>query len=144
MKFIRFFIGFLTGMFTITLFTEAIEFSIVKFTSGQTVDYLSSYQEEYFKIRNQSWILGLKLFYTFLGAFFGGFVATYISKNASRITLIALIVVQFAGLIFGAFFSEFSKLTPFWMWILLLIIVPIGIYYGHLIAEKRNAIKTES
>ncbi len=141
MKFVRFFVGLLLGMVTITLLTEAIEFTIVKVISGQTLDYLSSNQDEYFEIRNAPWILGLKVLYTFLGSFCGGFVASYIAKNASKITLITLILVQFLGLIYGAFFSEFSSSTPLWMWVLLLVIVPLGIYLGHRFAENINSKK---
>lgn len=144
MKFLRFFIGFLLGMFTITFLTEGVEFAIVKFVSGHTVDYLSSNQDEYFEIRNRPWILSLKIIYTFFGSFFGGCIATYIAKKASKITIITLIVVQFVGLIYGAFFSDFSGSTPLWMWILLLIIIPIGIYYGHLFMEKINSKKIVS
>lgn len=142
MKFLRFLVGFLLGMFTITLLTEVVEFAIVKLTSGHTIDYLSSYQDEYFEIRNRPLILGLKVLYTLFGSFCGGFVATYIAKNNGKIVMITLAVVQFSGLIYGAFFSDFSNSTPLWMWIILLIIVPLGIYYGHTFAEKLNSKKT--
>ena len=142
MKFIRFLAGFFMGMITITVLTEVVEFMIVKFTSGHSLDYLSSYQDEYFEIRNRTWILGLKPLYTFLGSICGGFIATYIAKNTGKITMITLAIVQFTGLSYGAFFSEFSDSTPLWMWILLLVIVPLGIYYGYTLAENVNRKRT--
>lgn len=137
MKIIHFFSGFLLGMIAITILTEVVEFTIVKITSGYSFDYLSSNQNEYFEIRNKPWILVFKILYTFVASFCGGFIATYIAKNTSKITIVSLSVVQVAGLIYGAFFSDFSDLTPLWMWVLLLIIVPSGIYYGHSEAYKK-------
>ncbi len=142
MKFIRFIVAFLLGMITITLLTEVVEFMIVKVVSGHSFDYLSSYQDEYFEIRNRPWILGAKILYTFIGSLCGGLIATYIAKNVSKITIITLTIVQFAGLSYGAFFSDFSNFTPLWMWILLLIIVPFGIFHGHTLANKINKIRT--
>lgn len=140
MKFVRFFVGLIAGIFLLTVLTEGIEFLIVKTLSGESFEYLSTHQEEYFEIRNQPLILLLKIVYTFGASFFAGFIATYIAQRESKKLLVTFIGLQLLGIIYGAFFSDFSDTTPLWMWFTLIIIVPSGIFYGYLRAGKLTGI----
>lgn len=142
MKFIRFFIGLIVGMFLLTVLTEGIEFIIIKTLSGDSFEYLSTHQKEYFEIRNQPLILFLKIIYTLGASFLAGFVATYIAQKTSTILLVSFIGIQLLGIIYGAFFSEFSDSTPLWMWVTLMVLIPLGIFYGYLRAEKLINIST--
>lgn len=131
MKYFRLIIGVIVGLITITIIAETIEFIIVKSASGKSLDELQADQSHYFKIRNQNWILMTKAFYSLLAGIVGGYLTTWISKEKSNIAIFILIAIQFVSLIWGGFISDLSVTGPIWMWIYLLIIIPMGIWLGY-------------
>lgn len=131
MKYFRLIIGVIVGLMAITIIAETIEFVIVKSVSGKSLDELQADQSHYFKIRNQKWILMTKAFYSLLAGIVGGYLTTWISKEKSNISIYILIAIQLVSLIWGGFISDLSVTGPIWMWIYLLIIIPMGIWLGY-------------
>ncbi len=131
MKYFKLILGVVIGLLTVTLVAELIEFTIVKSISNKSFEYLKENQSEYFSFRNRNWILISKMFYSLFAAIVGGYFATWISKSMSEIAIKILIGIQMISLIWGGFISDLSSTGPVWMWIYLLIIIPIGIWIGY-------------
>ena len=128
--FARLVAGTLVGLVAITFVAESIEFLIVRVLSGKSFDYLSTHQDEYFEIRNQSGILITKLLYNSVAAIIGGYLMAWIARAHARIGLAILIGIQVIALVWGGFFSELSETGPLWMWLALIVLTPAGIYVG--------------
>lgn len=131
MKYFKLLLGVIIGLLVITFVAEVIEFTIVKLISHKSFKELQANQSEYFNIRNRNWILVSKIFYSLFAGIIGGYLATWISKKMSEITILVLIIIQIISLIWGGFFSDLSSTGPIWMWAYLLIITPIGIWIGY-------------
>ncbi len=131
MKFVRLTLGVIAGLVLITLITESIEFITVKLASGASFEKLSSDQDYYFSVRNQLGILVFKVIYTGGSGFIAGYVASRISLSFAKICILLIVVVQIVSLIWAGFISELSTTGPMWMWIALMIVVPIGVYLGY-------------
>lgn len=130
MKIIKVILGVIAGMIAITVITESIEFLIVKLASGESFDTLSNDQDYYFQVRNQLGILIAKLVYTGSSGIVGGYLAAKISKPLSKPATFVLIGLQTLVLIWAGFISGLASTGPIWMWIGLLVVVPLGIYIG--------------
>ena len=131
MKYFKLIAGIIIGLLVITFVAEIIEFVTIKLVSQKSFEELQTNQSEYFKIRNRTWILLFKIFYSLLAAIIGGYLATWVSSKMARFAIYALIVIQEISIIWGAFISDFSSTGPIWMWIYLLIIIPTGIWIGY-------------
>lgn len=131
MKIVRLILGVIAGLALITLITESIEFLTVKLSSGASFEKLSSDQEFYFTIRNQLGILVFKMVYTGGSGLIAGYVASRISQSFSKICILLVITVQLISLVWAGFISELSETGPKWMWVGLMIVVPMGVYLGH-------------
>ena len=131
MKYFKLVLGVIIGLLAVTLVAEIVEFIIVKSISDKSFGYLQENQSEYFNIRNRNSILIAKIGYSLFAGIIGGYLATWISKTMSNITIWILIVIQIISLIWGGFFSDLSSTGPIWMWIYLLIVVPSGIWIGY-------------
>lgn len=139
MKIIWLVIGIVAGLFAITLVAESIEFTTVWLVSGESVTALTTEQEMYFAIRNQWGILLFKGVYNLLAAVVGGYVTAWIAGFHRNLAAYILIAIQSLSLIWAGFFSELASTGPTWMWIMLLIVTPIGIYAGYRFkAEKQT------
>ena len=131
MKFLRLVLGVIVGLMAITIVAETIEFGIVKVISRKSFDFLQANRDEYFAVRNKTWILVVKIGYSMVAGIFGGYITTWISRGMSRIAIYVLIFIQVASLIWGGFISELSKTGPTWMWIYLVTIIPLAVWVGH-------------
>ena len=131
MKYFKLILGVIIGLLVITFVAEMIEFTIVKSVSKKSFEYLQTNQNEYFDIRNRNWILIAKMFYSLIAGIIGGYLTTWISKKMSGIAILVLIIIQVISLIWGGFISNLSSTGPIWMWIYLVLIVPIGIWIGY-------------
>lgn len=131
MKYVRLTLGVILGMLLITIIAEGIEFVFVKIVSGETLEQLQSKQDEYFSVRNRSWILVSKMFYSLLAGIVGGYLTTWISKELAKIAIYILILLQVISLIWGGFISDLSATGPTWMWLCLIFVVPLGIWIGY-------------
>lgn len=130
MKIARLILGVLTALVVLTIVVESIEFLIVKTTSSKSMKYLSNNQSEYFTIRNQTWILVLKVIYTFLSAFLAGWIGARITKHLQAAFFITIVILQGASFLYAMFFSEFKDSLPIFYWLLLLILVLSGLFIG--------------
>ncbi len=131
MKYVRLIIGVIIGLIVITITAEVIEFTIVKLVSGKSFEDLQTNQIEYFNIRNRIWILIAKIIYSLFAGIIGGYLTTWISNELAKIAILILVLIQIVSLIWGGFFSDLSVTGPLWMWIYLLIIIPIGVWTGY-------------
>lgn len=141
MKYIRLVVGVVCGLLVITIVAEGVEFTIVKSVSGKSFETLQANQQEYFDIRNRTWILISKVLYSLIAGILGGFVTTWISKEKAKMAIYILLLIQIVSLIWGGFISELSETGPLWMWGYLLIIIPIGIWIGYRWKGRENAIQ---
>ena len=91
-----------------------------------------------FAIRNQGGVLAFKMIYNLLAAVVGGYMAAWIAKENAGKASIALIVIQSISLIWAGFFSELSSSGPMWMWAMLIVITPIGIFAGYKLRANQN------
>ncbi|WAC02751.1 hypothetical protein N7U66_03510 [Lacinutrix neustonica] len=130
MKILRLILGIITTMLVLTFIVEGTEFLIVKIVSGQSMEYLSNNQSEYFKIRNQTWFLVLKLVYTFFGAYPAGWLGYKITKHLQTAFFITIIMLQTLVFLYAMFFSEFKSTLKIYYWFLLLIVVLCGIFFS--------------
>lgn len=134
MKIVRLILGIIVGLIMISLVAETIEFFTVKIASGLPFSELSDpkNQSTYFATRNTAYILGFKMIYSLLAGFVGGYVAAWISTPLNKRAIYLLIGIQISTLAWAGFFStEFSATGPLWMWMALILIVPLGIWLGH-------------
>jgi hypothetical protein len=136
MKITRLFLGVIISMLVLSVIVEGVEFLIVRMVSGQSMEYLSNNQLAYFEIRNQTWILVLKILYTFLTAFLAGWLGSRITKQLQSPLLVTMALVQGLAFLYAMFLSEFKNTLPTYYWLLLLAVVLCGIYYGHKINNK--------
>lgn len=139
MKYVKLVFGIIIGLLVITIIAESIEFFIVKFVSQKTFAELSENQSEYFTIRNRTWILIFKIFYSLLAAIIGGYLSAWISSKMAKTAIYTLIIIQIVAIFWGGFFSEFSSTGPVWMWIYLSVILPVGIWIGYKLESKRDS-----
>ena len=79
-----------------------------------------------------------KAFYSLLAGIVGGYLITWISKEKSNIAIFILIAIQYVSLIWAGFISDLSVTGPIWMWIYLLIIIPMGIWLGYKCKSKTH------
>ncbi len=134
MSILRLIIGVLIGLLSISVIVEVIELIIVVNISDLDFSEATNpeYQQEYFIARNAPLILAAKMIYSIIGGFVGGFLASIIAGDKAKTAVIAVTLLQIVSLIWAGFFSDFSITGPTWMWIALMIIIPIGIWIGYL------------
>ena len=131
MKIVRLILGLLVAMAVLTIVVESIEFFIVKSVSGKSLEYFSNNQTEYFNIRNQTWILVLKVTYTFLAAVLAGWLGSLITRHFQKPFFITIVILQGAAFLYAMLISEFKDTLPIYYWLILLILVLSGIYIGN-------------
>lgn len=131
MKYIKLILGIVIGLIAITFIAEIIEFFTVKLVSQKSFEELHANQNEYFKIRNRNWILIFKIFYSLLAGITGGYLSAWISSKMAKVAICTLIIIQEISIIWGGFLSDLSSTGPVWMWVYLLIVLPIGIWIGY-------------
>ncbi|MEO1652617.1 MAG: hypothetical protein AAFU64_03645 [Bacteroidota bacterium] len=136
MKIIRLIIGVFIGLMAITFVAETIEFITVKLVTGSPFAELTQNPDSYFKVRNRTWILIFKIFYSLLGGLAGGYLATWISGKGSLLAIFILIGVQVLSLVWAGFLSELGQTGPTWMWIYLILVIPLGIWWGHRVRNQ--------
>ena len=122
---LRWLLGFVVGLGATTLLTEVIEYGLVSLAGGSATD-----PQQYFAVRNRSWILGLKLFYTPAAGLLGGYLAAWIGGRSGLRLALAVALAQALSLIWAMTASPFAGSTPLWLWITLLITVPAAIGLG--------------
>lgn len=130
MKIVRLILGILVTMAVLTTVVESLEFFIVKSVNGKSMEYFSNNQSEYFKIRNQTWILVLKAAFTFLVSLLAGWLGSLITGYFQKPFFITIIVLQGVAFLYAMLISEFKDTLPIYYWLLLLILVLSGIYIG--------------
>jgi len=137
MRIVKLILGIFIGLIAITVVAEFIEFTTVKLVSAKPFSELTGNQEHYFSVRNTIWILIFKIFYSLLAGIVGGYFTTWISSEKSKIAIYVLIGIQLLSLIWGGFISEMSSTGPLWMWIYLIVLVPVGVWIGYKIRIKK-------
>lgn len=142
MTILRLIIGVLVGLFAITLVAESIEFVTVKIISGMKFSELTNNESGYFEARNTTGVLFFKATYSFLAGIIGGYLTSWISLGKPQLAIFLLIGIQILSLIWAGFFSDLSQTGPIWMWIYLIVIIPLGISFGHrILVKKKNALQ---
>lgn len=131
-------LGIITAILVLSILVEGIELLVVKIASGQTVDYLTNNRTDYFRIRNQSPILGLKVIYTFLAALLAGWLGSKITKYFQCEFSIIITILQGIAFLYAMLFSEFKNTLPKHLWLLLLAVVLFGINIGYILSRKTN------
>lgn len=137
MKYLLLIVSVIAGLFIISFITEAIEFTTILNISNLSMSELYRNQPLYLELRNQTHILVFKLFYTTMAGIIGGYVAVFISHYFKKTAVFSLMILQTASLIWAAFFSGLSASLPLWIWILLIISVPSGIFVGYRLSIQR-------
>jgi hypothetical protein len=123
---IRSILAIIVGIVVISILVEALEFALVTFIHGEpTTD-----PETYYGIRNQGWFLGIKLVYNTIFAAAGGYLAAIIAGYALQKHGLALAILQTIAFLFGLTQPDVSRWTPGWMWIALILLTFAGILYG--------------
>ena len=130
MKVLRGTIVVIIGFVVLYLLVEGIEFAIVKLASGKSLTYLSQNPDEYFSIRNRPWILGMKIIYSFVAAISSGVLVSLLAPRTNRTYTFVFTLLQLFALIWAGFISDLSTTGPTWMWISLIVVIPVGIYLG--------------
>lgn len=133
---VRLCVGIIVGLLLTSLVVEMIELGVVLLASGEPFAQLQANQDRYFAVRNQPWVLGLKMVYTVGGATLGGWAAAKIAAHFRRLAFAGLTVVQCATLIWAGFFSELAATSPSWLWIALPVLAGMGFYAGFRIANR--------
>ena len=142
MKVVRIIIGVVAGLIAITLIAESVEFVTIKIISGKSFAELTTDESGYFEVRNTIGILLFKILYSFFAGIVGGYLTSKISLARPQLAIFLLIGIQVLSLIWGGFYSELSQTGPIWMWIYLIIVIPMGISLGHKInVKKKNALQ---
>lgn len=136
---LRVVISVFVGLIAITLIAESVEFVTVKIVSGKNFSDLTSNQSGYFEVRNTHGILLFKILYSFLAGIVGGYLAARISLGRPLLAILLLIGIQVLSLIWAGFFSELSKTGPFWMWVYLILLIPLGIFIGYKMRVKKKS-----
>lgn len=134
MTFIRSLFAIIAGLLIISFIVEGIEFGIIAAITGEIPSPQNL--ESYFAVRNQPSILILKLIYTALASVIGGYLTSWIAKEAYKHTVI-LASVQTIALIYGMTATEFSSYTPNWLWIMLMGICFVFILLGAYVYQRR-------
>lgn len=137
MKYLLLIVSVIAGFFIISFITEAVEFTTILSISNLSMNELRQNPSLYLELRNQTHILIFKLFYTTMAGIIGGYITAFISHYFIKTAAYSLIVLQLISLVWAAFFSSFSASLPMWMWICLIIIVPIGIFAGYRLSTPR-------
>lgn len=128
--------GVFAGLMSITLIAEGIEFGLVTALHGS----VTQDPQVYFGVRNQPWVLGLKLLYNTVAALAGGWVCAWIAGRLEMLHGMLLAVVQTAGFIYGMTASPYANTTPLWMWIALTVLSAVAIVWSaHLRSRKKSA-----
>ena len=140
MKVVRIIIGVVAGLIAITLIAESVEFVTIKIISGKSFAELTTDESGYFEVRNTIGILLFKILYSFFAGIVGGYLTSKISLARPQLAIFLLIGIQVLSLIWGGFYSELSQTGPIWMWIYLIIVIPMGISLGHKINVKRKTL----
>lgn len=141
MKILRFIAALVLGLMAISMIAETIEIITVKAVSDKSFAWLTdpANSEEYFTYRNTGWILAFKMLYSFLAAFAGSYLALIVAGSYQKILINLLLAVQLISLLWAAFFSEeLSSTGPLWMWLALLIVIPIGIYSAYFFKMRKR------
>lgn len=142
MKVVRIIIGVVAGLIAITLIAESVEYVTIKIISGKSFAELTTDESGYFEVRNTIGILLFKILYSFFAGIVGGYLTSKISLARPQLAIFLLIGIQVLSLIWGGFYSELSQTGPIWMWIYLIIVIPMGISLGHKInVKKKNALQ---
>lgn len=142
MTLIRSLLAIIAGLLIISFITEGIEFGIVT----SIIEGIPSPQdaESYFAVRNQPSILILKLIYTAIASIIGGYLTSWIAKEAYKHTIV-LASLQTIALIYGMTSTEFSSYTPNWIWVMLIGICFVFIMLGgYLYQSRRSPILTNN
>jgi len=141
-SYVRLFAGLIVGMVSISFVAELIEFITVQSVSGMSFEELQSNQSRYFEIRNGTAILVFKGFYSLLAAIIGGYLAAWIGGVHQRVAAYLVMGVQTISVVWAGFFSDLSASGPTWMWICLLVILPLGVWIGLQLRERKHPLRT--
>jgi len=138
---LRVILGVFIGLIGITLVAESIELVTVKIVSGKSFSELTANESDYFERRNVIGILLFKILYSFFAGFAGGYLAAKISSARPQLAMLLLIVIQVLSLLWSGFFSELSQTGPTWMWIYLILVIPLGVIFGYKITLTKTLIE---
>lgn len=138
MKLFKLIMSVVIGIVILTALVEGVEFLIVVSMSDHSASYLMENQTEYFETRNTPFILTSKAIYTFFAAITAGFIATKLNKSNALTGAISFVVFQIIALVWAGFFSDLKSTGPYWMWLYLIMLIPIGILIGYKIAIRKT------
>lgn len=133
-------LGILTGIIVLSLIIEVFELLLVMNLSGKTMEELQANQSLYFSIRNQLWFLIIKVLLSIVVSIISGRLCVLIARGTQKVSLAILAAIQFLSIIFGALFSNMKDTTPFIIWMILCVVIPMSILFGgYYTLKKKNA-----
>ena len=133
-KFLRSILGVVAGLIAISVIAEGVELLLVMALHGGAV----TDPDVYWKVRNQTPVLGLKLVYNTLAAGVGGYLAAWIAGYRYLAHGTMLAIVQLVLFIWGMVASEYAGTTPAWVWITLCMTMSAAILLGARLRDARR------
>ncbi|MBL8514746.1 MAG: hypothetical protein JNJ55_12220 [Betaproteobacteria bacterium] len=133
-RILRSIFGVVAGLILVSMLVEGLEFGLVTAIHGKpTKDPVV-----YFAIRNQGWFLGFKLVYNTAAAVVGGFVAAWIAGYAPVKHGVALAIVQTLAFGWALTQPDVRQTTPDWAWLALIVVSFAGIVWGARLRARRR------
>ncbi len=126
-------LAIVVGIVFVSAVVEALEFALVTAINGARV----TDPETYYGIRNLPWFLAAKLLYNSLAAVGAGFLTAVIAGYAQVRHGLVLALLQTAAFGWALTQPEMSRWTPGWMWAALIILTFAGIIFGARIRAAR-------
>lgn len=141
-KVLRSILGVVAGLIAISVIAEGIELLLVTVLHGGAV----TDPDVYWKVRNRTPVLGLKLVYNTLAAGVGGYLVAWIAGHRHLAHGAALAIVQLVLFVWGMTASEYAGTTPAWVWITLCVTMSASILLGARLraAGRRNTPRPRS
>lgn len=133
MRLFRFVLATFLGLIVLSVVAEGVEIGLVSAVNGGMPS-----PDDYFDVRNQPFILGLKFIYNSVAAIIAGFVVAWIAKADEMRAAVTLAVVQTLLFIWGMTLSEYAGSLHLMVWIPITLLMIIGIVLGAFLKLTRR------
>lgn len=133
MRGVRGVLGVIAGLILISLIVEPVEMALVTMQGGSLAD-----PESYLSVRNQTWFLGVKFAYNFIGGMAGGALAAWIAQRAPIWHGAALAALQSALLVWAMTNPDMGPTAPMWAWLGFIAATGLGVLAGAALIKPRR------
>ncbi len=133
-RFLRSVAGIAVGIVFLSAVVEGVEFGLVRFVLGEP----AADPQAYYAVRNAGWFLALKLVYNTAAAVGAGYLTALVGGYPEVKHGLALAVVQTLAFGWALTQPELSRWTPGWVWAALIVLSFAGILFGAKIRSRRR------